>query len=55
MNDDGTEDLEAVTWFDPLLSLKDPDQLIEQLALNPQNKAQKRAASRLLANVCLFS
>ena len=55
MNDDGTEDLEAVTWFDPLLSLKDPDQLIEQLALNPQNKAQKRAASCLLANAYLFS
>ena len=54
MNDDETQDLEAVTWFDPLLSLKEPDQLIEQLALNLQKKAQKRAASCLLANVCLF-
>jgi len=55
MNDDETKDLESVTWFDPLLSLKDPDQLIEQLALNPKNKAQKRAASCLLANAYLFS
>jgi len=55
MNDDETKDLEAVTWFDPLLSLKDPDQLIEQLALNLQNKAQKQAASCLLANAYLFS
>ena len=55
MENDQTKDLEAVTWFDPLLSLKDPDRLIEQLALNPKNKAQKQAASCLLANAYLFS
>ena len=55
MNDDETKDLEAVTWFDPLLSLKDPDQLIGQLDLNLTNKAQKQAASCLLANAYLFS
>ena len=55
MNDDETKDLESVTWFDPLLSLKEPDQIIEQLSLNLKNKAQKRAASCLLANIYLFS
>ena len=54
MANDQTKDLEAVTWFDPLLSLKDPEQLIEQLALNLTNKAQKRAASCLLANAYIF-
>jgi|TARA_B100000959_G_C14795391_1_gene547387 hypothetical protein len=33
MVNDQAQDLEAVTWFDPLLSLKDPDQIIEQLTL----------------------
>ena len=53
MSNDQTEKLEAVHWFDQLIRLKEPESLVEQLALHLTNRAQKQAASCLLANAYL--
>ncbi len=55
MTNDQIENLEAFHWFNQLIQLVEPTELFSNLALNLQNKAQKKAASCLLANVHLFA